>query len=455
MRTRLLVALCVTTLAPLARAQDRQPNVVILLADDLGWGELGFNGRTEWQTPYIDRLASQGTRFRRWYSGGAVCAPSRGVLLTGKYTIHNGVSANGADLPASEVTIAEALKPRGYITGLFGKWHHGSPRAGRTTYVHPMDQGFDEFFGFTNAREAWEHFPKKLWFGREERPVSGYADTLFNDHAIDFMRRNRDRPFFLYVAYTAPHRRIEAPAEDIAEHRGRFREKDLSRPLYATYAAQITRLDKEVGRLVKALDELKLSEQTIVIFTSDQGATFETDTISAAAFHDSNRPFRGQKRNLWEGGVRVPAFVRWPGHVPAGVVSSEITHMIDVMPSVVAAGGGAPEPEWRMDGTNMLPVWLGREKAPARTLFFEWRSENYNQIAAMRGDLKLVITGDNPAELFNVETDLAERRTLAAEYPELVKELRQALKEWLATETVESKEGNRRRTSQSGSWSLP
>lgn len=141
-----------------------------MFADDLGWGDVGFNGRTEWRTPNLDRLASQGTIFRRWYTAGVVCAPSRAALLTGKYGIHNGVSGNRADLPAEEVTIAEALKPHGYTTALFGKWHHGRPRAGQPSYVHPMDQGFDEFFGFTNAARAWRHFPKQLWFAARRSP---------------------------------------------------------------------------------------------------------------------------------------------------------------------------------------------------------------------------------------------------------------------------------------------
>ena len=154
-------------------ARSRPPNIVLLFADDLGWGDVGFNGRRDWRTPNLDRLASQGTVFRRWYTGGVVCAPSRAVLLTGRYTIHNGVSGNSDDLPAEEVTLAEALRPRGYVSGLFGKWHHGRTRPGQTTYTHPLDQGFDEFFGFTDARHAWEHFPNELWHGRELRPVTG------------------------------------------------------------------------------------------------------------------------------------------------------------------------------------------------------------------------------------------------------------------------------------------
>src|SRR5262245_35185937 len=370
---------------------ERPPNVVLILADDLGWGDVGFNGRTEWRTPNLDRLASQGTVFSRWYVGAVVCAPSRAVLLTGKYGIHNGVVGNGDDLPSGEVTIAEALKGRGYATALFGKWHHGRPRKGAKNYVHPMDQGFDEFMGFADRGHAWEQFPKELWFGREMKPVEGYANGMFTDRAVEFVRRHSDRPFFLYLPYIATHFHIQAPPEDVAEHKGKFPEKDLEKPLNATYAAMVTRLDKEVGRLMKELDDQKLTGDTIVIFSSDHGATFESGNQGTSAFHDSNRPFRGQKRTLWEGGIRVPGVIRWPGRVPEGKVSGELVHNIDVLPTLLAAVGAKPDAAWKVDGSDLLSVWQGKEKGPDRTLFWEWRSEGYHQLAAMRGDLKLVI----------------------------------------------------------------
>src|SRR5262245_12167399 len=159
----------VLALANTTTAADRPPNLVMILADDLGWGDVGVNGRTDWKTPHLDRLAAQGTTFKRWYTACPVCAPSRAALMTGKYGIHNGVTANGDDLPTEQVTLAEAVKARGYVTALFGKWHHGKPRPSYKDYVHPIDQGFDEFVGYTDARHAWEHFPRELWFGREKR----------------------------------------------------------------------------------------------------------------------------------------------------------------------------------------------------------------------------------------------------------------------------------------------
>ncbi|MBX6315431.1 MAG: sulfatase-like hydrolase/transferase [Isosphaeraceae bacterium] len=419
---------------PAIAAEPKRPNIVLILADDLGWGDVGFNGRTDWATPNLDRLAQRGTIFKRFYTAAVVCAPSRGALLTGKYTIHSGVSKNNEDLPAEQVTIAEALKARGYATALFGKWHHGAPRVKGQSYIHPMDQGFDEFFGFTDAVHAWEKFPTTLWDGRERKPVTGYADDLFTDHAVEFIRRHKDGPFFLYLPYIACHFLIEAPAEEVALHQGKFAEDDPKRPLNATYAAMATRLDKCVGRVVTALEQSGLAEETLIVFTSDHGATFETGNQGTSAFHDSNRPFRGQKRTLWEGGIRVPALAVWPGQIPAGAVSDEVMHMTDLFPTLLAAAGGEPESSWHVDGLNLLPVWRGKAHVPERTLFWEWRTEGSDQLAAMRGEKKLVITQKGKPELFDVVKDPAERRNVAAQYPEIVRRLNDELKTWLATE---------------------
>jgi len=433
---RYCLSLCFLLFAALpASAGDKRPNVILIVADDLGWGDVGFNGRTTWKTPNLDRLGSQGTVFRRWYTAAVVCAPSRAAMLTGKYTIHNKVSANNDDLPRDEVTLAAALKALGYTTGLFGKWHHGRPRPDEKTWIHPLDRGFDQFFGYTDAKEAWQKFPKKLWVGREEKEVTGYADTLFTDKSIEFVQKNKDGPFFLYLAFVAPHFYVQAPEEDVKEFRGKFPEKDAKDPVNAHYAAMVTRLDKEVGRLMKVLDDLKIADNTLIIFTSDHGATFETGNAGASNYHDSNRPLRGGKRTLWEGGVRVPALVRWTGHVPAGKTSEEPIHMIDVFPTVLTAAGGKLKEQWRVDGRNVLPVWEGREKAPERTLFWEWRWEGYWQLAAMRGPFKFVITGkENRPELFDVVNDPAERRNILAEQPALGKQLQQELNQWLKTE---------------------
>jgi arylsulfatase A-like enzyme len=435
-----------------------RPNIVFILADDLGWGDVGFNGRRDWHTPNLDRLARQGTTFRRWYTSAVVCAPSRAALLTGRYPIHCGVSSNSQDLPRAETTLAEALRPLGYHSALFGKWHSGQPRGGAVDPVHPLEHGFEQFIGYTNAVHAWQHFPTNLWFGRELRPVHGYSATLLTEQAIGFIRQPRAGPFFLYLAYIEPHLRIEAPPEDMARFRGRFGEKDPNHPVNAGYAAMVTCLDREIGRFLAALDQAGLSRQTLVVFTSDHGATFEPLNQGAAAYHDSNRPFRGHKRTLWEGGIRVPAVVRWPGHIPARKTSSAVMQNIDLFPTLLAAAGGTLDPAWKIDGRNQLDVWRSKETAPERTLFWEWRSEGTLQLAAMRGDLKLVISDQEMLtrirqsdprqngstvrrpELFNVETDPAERRTLYYENEALGRQLEMELLQWLDSETEASRD---------------
>ncbi|MBS1874178.1 MAG: sulfatase-like hydrolase/transferase [Acidobacteria bacterium] len=411
-------------------AQPRKPNLLMILVDDMGWADPGFNGRKEWTTPNLDRLAREGTVFDRWYTSMPLCAPSRACLLTGKYTIHNGVRNNATDIPKSETTIAEAVKPLGYTTALIGKWHRGKLPDG--SFTHPLDQGFDSTFGYLDARHAWEHFPKQLWRGRESVPVEGYSSDILSDEAAKFIRGHRADPFFLYLAFIEPHFLIEAPAEDVGKFRGRFREKDPAEPYNARYAAMIHRLDAGIGRVLDSLDETGLARDTLIVFSSDNGATFEAGNKGASNYHDSNHPFRGQKRSLEEGGLRMPAVVRWPGRVPSGRRSPEITHMTDVMPSMLAAAGGKPDPAWKVDGRNMLDVWSGKVKAPERTLFWEWQTEGGTMLAAMRGDYKYLDIGGNKF-LYNVRTDPGERRSLIGEYPEIMKQLEAETTAWLAT----------------------
>lgn len=422
--------------APLATAQQaRRPNLVILYADDMGHHDVSFNGRKEWQTPNLDRLASQGTAFDRWYTAYPLCAPSRAALLTGRYGIHNTVRNNVTDIPVSEVTLAEALKPHGYATALFGKWHQGklaTPNQRGETFTHPLEQGFDETYGYLDAIHAWEHFPQHMWRGRTKEAASGYSSDLLAAEAVRFIQQKKSQPFLLYVPFIEPHFWVEAPEENLKKYRGKFEEKDPSKPVRAAYAAMIERLDASIGRIVKAIDDAGLGNDTLIAFSSDNGATFEERTYGAPWFHDSNQPFRGQKRSLEEGGIRVPGIVRWTGQIPAGRRSETPMHMTDVMPSFCAAAGVAPDPSWKVDGTNMLDVWRGRAPAPERTIFWEFTVEGWNMLAAMRGDWKYLRMGDNHW-LYNVKLDPQERRTLAGEYPDMFKRLRGEAESWMRT----------------------
>ncbi len=422
--------------------QEKRPNFVVILSDDVGWGDFGFNGRTTWETPRLDELSAKGVKFERFYTGAVVCAPSRAVLLTGRYTIHNGVSRNDADLPSNEVTIAEALKARGYSTALFGKWHHGRPRGAESAYVHPMDQGFDEFFGFTDARHAWEKFPKELWDGRAMVPVTGYADDLFVEKGLEYLeRKKRDgEPFFLYLPLISGHFHVEAPADELERHLGKFAEKDSGDPRNAAYAAMMTRFDRHVGQVADALERLGLAGNTLVIVTSDHGASFEEGNKGASAFHDSNAPFRGQKRTLWEGGIRVPALAWWPGELAGGQVVREPVHMTDIYPTLLELAGG--EPGAGLDGRSLVPLFENGDWSSLadRTLFWEWRSEGFDQVAAMRGKWKLVITRGGRSELFDVVSDPRERIDRRAEFPELVKVLEGEIRAWLEGEAAVSKD---------------
>jgi arylsulfatase A-like enzyme len=239
----------------------------------------------------------------------------------------------------------------------------------------------------------------------------------------------------LYVPFVAPHFHVEAPEEDVRPFVGKFKEKDAKKPVNASYAAMITRLDKEIGRLLQKLDDLNLTENTIIVFTSDHGATFETGNMGASMFHRSNFPFRGQKRTLWEGGIRVPALIAWKGHIPAGKTNDEPMHMCDLLPTLLTAARGKVDPAWKVDGQNMLSVWKGEAKAPERTLFWEWRMEKTYQIAAMRGPIKFIIDGkDGKPAVYNVVEDPGESRNIIDQHRDLAQRLERELRDWLATQ---------------------
>ncbi len=404
-----------------------KPNIVFIMADDLGYGHLGCYGQTKIETPHLDRLAEQGLRFTQCYAGCAVCAPCRSVLMTGYHMGHTSVRGNSGGIPLldEDITVAEMLKQAGYVTGGFGKWGLGD----HATTGEPTRQGFDEFFGYLHQVHAHFYYPEYLWSNTERYPLPGntdgrreqYSHDVIFAKAMDFLRRHRRQRFFLYLPVTIPHYELLVPEDSLAVYRGRFPETpyrdrrrhyaDQDHPRAAT-AAMISRLDRDVGRLLKELEALGLENDTIVFFTSDNGAT---PGPSDPDFFRACGPLRGYKATLYEGGLRVPMIVRWPGHVPAGVTSEFVWSFADVMPTLCELAG--IEPPEGIDGLSVLPVLLGQPEKAQRHLYHYW--ELRNQRAIRLGDWKAIRRSGQPLELYDLRNDIGERTNVADRYPDL------------------------------------
>ena len=432
----------------MAHAADK-PNIVYIMADDMGYGELGCYGQTKIKTPQLDRMAAEGTRFTDVYAGAPVCAPCRCVLMTGKHAGHAYVRSNGGDynLPRSETTVAEVLHGAGYTNGFVGKWSLGDVGSAST----PLKRGFDYAFGFYNQSAAHAQYPATLDENDKVIPVpenaggkrGAYAHDLMTGRAFDFIRRSKDRPFFLYLAYTLPHAEILVPEESLGPYRGKFPEKPFvnngagyaSQPEpNAAVAGMVSRLDRDVGRLLALVKELGLDDNTIVFFTSDNGP------VSVGGrdyqFFNGAGPLRGRKGDLYDGGIREPMIVRWPGHVPAGKTSSVPWYFADVLPTLAELGGGKVPAG--VDGTSVLPTLLGREQPALRSryMYWEYPAGGFRQ-AARRGDWKALRSGlDGPLELFNLREDIGEKNNVAAAHPDIVAQFETYLK----TARVESAE---------------
>ena len=441
-------ALLTLLLSSALRAADK-PNIVYIMADDLGYGELGCFGQTKIKTPSLDRMAAEGTRFTDVYSGGPVCAPARCVLMTGKHAGHAYVRANGGDynLPRSEMTVAEVLRDAGYRNGFVGKWSLGDIGSTST----PLKRGFDYAFGFYNQSAAHAQYPKAMDENDEAIALpanaggkrGAYAHDLMTDRAFDFIRRSKDRPFFLYLAYTLPHAEILVPEDSLAPYRGKFPEKPFDNQGVgyasqaepnAAVAGMISRLDRDVGRLLALIKELRLDDQTIVFFTSDNGP------VSVGGrdhrFFNGAGPLRGKKGELYDGGIREPMIVRWPGHVPAGKISDVPWYFADVLPTLAELGGG--KVPTGIDGVSVRPTLLGQDQPELRSRFLYWEypAGGFRQ-AARRGDWKVQRSGLNgPLELFNLRGDIGEKNNVAHAHPEIVAQFDSYLK----TARVESAE---------------
>ena len=436
------------------------PNVVLIMADDLGYAELGCYGQKWIKTPHIDRLAADGMRFTEFYSGNAVCAPCRCNLMTGKHPGHAYIRNNGdpkdlqhlADqygwefpgqnpIPPEEVAIAEMVKQKNYATGAMGKWglgHFG-------TTGDPNKQGFDLFYGFNCQRHAHNHYPKFLWrndskeiLPGNDRTLNGetYSQDKFVEVALEFVRENKDRPFFLYLPFAIPHLSIQVPEESLEQYVGVIPEEEYTHRGYlehphprAGYAAMITHMDKGVGDVVSLLDKLGLSDNTLVMFTSDNGPTYNRLGGSDSVFFESAGPFRGYKGSLYEGGIRVPFIAKWPGKIAPGTQSDRLGAAWDVMPTIAEATGTEPPDD--IDGVSLLPTLTGHEQSPRDFLYWEFPAYGGQQ-AVRKGDWKAVrqnmLQKKNPEplkiELYNLAEDIGETTDVSSNHPNIVAKLR-------------------------------
>jgi len=454
---RLIIActLLASAIAPtLSIAAERRPNLIWIMADDLGYGDLGCYGQQVISTPQLDRMAREGMRFTHYYAGATVCAPSRSVLMTGLHHGHTRVRGNaGATNPGSQalksedVTVARVLQKAGYKTALIGKWGLGN--VGTAGSGLPRKQGFDEFFGYLNQQHAHNHFPDFLWRNEERvklpnvvTPVGGtgagyateakvFADDLFADEAVKFVSENKSRPFFLYWSMVVPHANNERTGAlgDGAHvpNYGPYGEKDWP-PQDKGQAAMITRLDGYVGRMMEHLKTLGIAGNTLVIFTSDNGPHNESK-------HDLTRfnpsgPYTGIKRSLTDGGIRVPFIAWWPGRVKAGVESAHVGYFPDWMPTALELAG-APAPE-KTDGISLVPVLTGKADTQRKHefLYWEFHEGSFKQAALYAGRWKGIRSGspDAPVQLFDQQSDIAEKTNVAAQHPEIAAKISDYLK---------------------------
>lgn len=428
-RREFLGSLAATAAAP----APRKPNIVFIVLDDLGYGDFGCYGQKLIRTPNVDSVARAGLRFTDCYAGGAVCAPSRASLMTGLHQGHAPIRANAGTIPllASDVTVAQVLKQAGYATGGFGKWGLGDAR----TDGIPTRHGFDRFFGYLHQIHAHSYYPDFLWDNQDKHVLRGNANGAGSDYSadiiaqrsFDFLKANRDRPFFLYACYTLPHAKFEIP--DLAPYQDQPWTKGQK-----TYAAMITRADRYIGTILGMLNQYQLDNDTVVFITSDNGA--HSGEEKGFEFFRSNGSLRGEKTQLYDGGIRVPMIVRWPGRVKPGAVSSLPWAFWDVMPTMAElAGAKAPA---GIDGISVVPELTGRRQTPHDYLY--WESDQFDRArndlnparlsqAVRMGDWKaLRLKPGAPVELYNLRQDPGESKNVAAANPQVVSRIEAILK---------------------------
>lgn len=460
---RILVVLAGMFLVVLpAHGARRLPNIIFIMADDLGYGDLGSYGQQKIRTPYLDQMAKEGMRFTQFYAGSPVCAPARCVLMTGKHGGHAFIRDNKEvqpegqwPIPAGEVTIAEVLKAQGYATGAFGKWGLGFVG----TEGDPNKQGFDLFYGYNCQREAHNYYPDHLWRNDQrvvlegnDRGLTGkqYSHDLLEAEMLKFIRENKDKPFFAYAPFTIPHLALQVPEDSLSEYVGKWDDPPydgkngyLPHPHpRAAYAAMVTRMDRSVGRILALLKELKLDQNTLVIFTSDNGGAFGTvskeNDFSPGrmggtdyVFFGSTANFRAFKGSIYEGGIRAPFIARWPGKIKAGSVSNLPAAFYDVMPTLAELTGASAPKE--SDGVSFLPTLTGKGKQ-RRHDFLLWDFGGYGGQQAVRlgnwkGLRRNLHRGNTKLELYNLATDPGEQHDVAEKHPDIVKRIEKILAE--------------------------
>jgi arylsulfatase A-like enzyme len=428
-----------------------RPNIIFILADDLGYGDLGSFGQKKIHTPNLDVMAAQGMQFSRFYCGTAVCAPSRSVFMTGQHTGHTPIRGNRAvapegqwPLPDSAVTVAQLLKKAGYTTGDFGKWGLGYIG----TSGDPLKKGFDHFFGYNCQAEAHNYYPDHLWKDDERvnypntpEKENYYSADIIQEHALDFITENKDRPFFLYLSYTIPHAALQVPEDSVFEaYKLQFGEKrvDVKKPWdgkgyepqaypHTAYAAMVSRLDSYVGEVFRKLKALGLDKHTLVIFASDNGPHVEGG--NEPAFFNSNGGLRGAKRDLYEGGIRTPMIAWYPGKIRAGAKSDYIGAFWDLLPTFAELAGVNPLPRKHIDGVSIVPTLLSRSGQEQHTyLYWEFHESGGRQAVRM-GKWKgvrydVMKDPDGRIELYDLDKDPAEEHDIADQHSDIADRLK-------------------------------
>jgi arylsulfatase A-like enzyme len=445
MHRSLLLALLVIAVVPLAAGQaqvanGQRPNVVLIVTDDLGYGDLGSYGAPDLRTPNLDGLARDGVRLTDFYANGATCSPTRASLISGRYQQRYGLEVplgvNETDhergLPVTGRSLPQLLKNNGYATALVGKWH-----LGWNAEFSPAAHGFEYFFGFKSGYvDYYQHTPGidsplKADLFENDRPVQepGYLTDLITERSVRFIEQNAARPFFIDVSYNAPHWPYQRPGEpsvarDHARHLSPFDDPTSSR---GDYIAMVEHADRGIGEILATLDRLGLRDNTIVIFTNDNGGEWLS----------RNDPLFQRKGSVWEGGIRVPAIFRWPGHIAPGAVSSQVGITMDLTASILAVTGTPAPSDGDFEGIDLFPVLTGRAPEIERTLF--WRVSGANRQRAVRsGDWKLIYDGSRPL-LFNVRTDVSERNDVISEHVEIARRLGPLLAAWQEDVDAEAK----------------